>query len=589
MVLFRGISARALFSVFLASQCFLVSSAFSAKKEFSEYWKETGISLKDVRGFINPKNCSTDKESFLGCVQGLNTMLAKGKPGLTLALDTHIQSKRKWLGKTVRSFGIVKMVELQEIKYASEVGTEERITENETLKKQGREDLVAWVSLFQKQGATALQINNIFDFAEKKIVKSSPIEMISATAINSYLGAAFDPHTYLSPAEYQADQRQSVTESFVGVGAVLQKRNGRVVIIQPIEGGAALEAGIRAKDVITHVNGEDVSDLDLEAVVAKIRGPEGTMVKLAIERKQQITLYFELKRRPVVTENVSSKPLEGFDLALGETGYIKLNSFSENQSCMKVAVELGTLLKRNVKRIILDLRENGGGLLSQATCISNLFLPRNKRVVFVKDIDTTDPEDESFEERTTIPAFTILPLVLLVDAGSASASEIVAGALQDHQRAFIVGARTFGKGTVQTPSRLKSNPKILKMSTTARFYLPSGRTNQIEGVIPDLIVYDNPNPSKLDTYAQREEDLYTNALPPEGSPWIQPRPSVIGSLKKCIDQGNQAQRRYVAHEDDALPQDYQVLYAQETLECWERMREGTVKEVKKIFDGLGIP
>jgi carboxyl-terminal processing protease len=214
--------------------------------------------------------------------------------------------------------------------------------------------------------------------------------------------------------------------------------------------------------------------------------------------------------------------------------------------------------------MILDLRGNGGGQLELGRCIAGAFLPAATPVVIERPVSGPIFLEKVLETREE-PA-TTLPMVTLVDAGSASASEIVAGALQDHARSFIVGERSYGKGTVQGLTPLKHNSKILKAQTIARFYLPSGRTNQIEGIIPDITAYRVPNPTEDDKLAYREEDLYPNALPAVGTPWKQPRPQVIGKLEQCLSSGT-AGKRFDKAQSEAVAPDYQLIVGEETLRC----------------------
>ena len=310
------------------------------------------------------------------------------------------------------------------------------------------------------------------------VEKPNDAELIES-AINGML-AALDPHSaYLSPRHFRDMQVQTRGE-FGGLGIEVTMENGVVKVVAPLDGTPAQSAGIQTNDLITHLDGEQIYGLTLEQAVEKMRGPVKTPISLTIVRQGleeplEVTLM-----RAVIKINAVKTSLEGD----GEIGYIKISTFNEQthanlvEGLKKLKADAGD----NIKGYIIDLRNNPGGLLDQAIAVSDDFLERGAIVL-------TKGRNLQETQRAQARAGDVTngkPIYVLINGGSASASEIVAGALQDHERATIVGTRSFGKGSVQTVIPLGSNGAI--RLTTARYYTPFGRSIQARGIDPDLIV-----------------------------------------------------------------------------------------------------
>jgi carboxyl-terminal processing protease len=314
-------------------------------------------------------------------------------------------------------------------------------------------------------------------------VRADYVEEVSDTdliesAINGMLNS-LDPHSkYLNAKNYQEIQVQTKGE-FGGLGIEVTMENGIVKVISPIDETPAQKAGIQAGDLITHLDGEPVQGLTLEQAVERMRGPVNSKITLTVVR-QGVEQPFDVAigRAVIKIKSVRAR-LEGDDVA-----YLRISSFSEKTSdeLEKAMKEMSQTDGKKVKGVILDLRNNPGGLLDQAVAVSDDFLDQGEIV------STRGRRPDSIQRfnarRGDISGG--LPMVVLVNGGSASASEIVAGALQDHHRAVLLGTRTFGKGSVQTVIPLGSQGAI--RLTTARYYTPSGRSIQAKGIDPDLIV-----------------------------------------------------------------------------------------------------
>jgi carboxyl-terminal processing protease len=295
------------------------------------------------------------------------------------------------------------------------------------------------------------------------------------SAINGML-ASLDPHSSYMDAKSYRDMQVQTRGEFGGLGIEVTMEDGLVKVVSPIDDTPAARAGILANDLITHIDGEQVQGLTLNQAVDKMRGPVNTTVKLTIRRKGQnepveVTLTRDTIRIRAVRSRVED-----------DVGYIRVTQFNEQtfdnlkSAIEKIAAEVPA---DKLKGYVLDLRNNPGGLLDQAILVSDAFLDRGEIVsTRGRNADETQRFNAKPGDLTKGK-----PLVVLINGGSASASEIVAGALQDHKRATVIGTRSFGKGSVQTIIPLGSNGAL--RLTTARYYTPSGRSIQAKGIEPD--------------------------------------------------------------------------------------------------------
>ena len=293
--------------------------------------------------------------------------------------------------------------------------------------------------------------------------------------------ATLDPHTnFLEPEEYGAMQEKQ-RGSFYGLGIIISKRNGKVTVITPVEGSPAERLGIRAGDVIELVEGQPIDDLPIDAVVKKLKGPKGTKVRITIVRPGLgEPLQMTVTRAEIPTNSVSF----AFLLEPG-TGYIRLKDFTHT-SAPEIGEAWDKLEKQGMRKLVLDLRGNPGGLLDQAIGVADFFLRKGEKVVYTRG------RSASSEQTFTAPGKytrSRIPVVVLINKGSASASEIVAGAVQDLDRGLVVGQTSWGKGLVQSVYTLSDNAGLAL--TTAKYYTPSGRCIQrdyrevIEYLTPD--------------------------------------------------------------------------------------------------------
>jgi len=333
---------------------------------------------------------------------------------------------------------------------------------------------------------------DVFERVRAEYVEPVQDRDLVENAINGML-TGLDPHSgYLNPRNFRDMQVQTRGE-FGGLGIEVTQENGYIKVISPIDDTPAARAGIRPGDLIVNLNGTSTQGLTLQEAVEQMRGERGSAIRLTIRR--------EGERNPIelsITRDVIRPQVVRFRMEGNDVGYVRLSSFNEQtDTAMRRAVQtIRSQGGTNLRGIVLDLRNNPGGLLDQAVQVSDDLLEQG-------EIVSTRARRAEDAQRWNARAGDItggVPIVVLVNSGSASASEIVAGALQDHRRAIVLGTRSFGKGSVQTVMPLGPNGAI--RLTTARYYTPSGRSIQNTGIEPDIEV----RASRDDNARQRERE-----------------------------------------------------------------------------------
>jgi carboxyl-terminal processing protease len=391
-----------------------------------------------------------------------------------------------------------------------------------------------------------LQIfSDVLDIVKENYVQEVESEELIEGAISGML-RTLDPHSsYLDPDAYKELQVET-KGSFGGIGIEITVRDGVLTVVSPLEGTPAYELGIQAGDQILRVDGEPTKEMTLMEAVKKMRGPKGTNVVLTIMREEFTKPQdFVVTRATIAIKSVRSKTLEpGY-------GYIRLSQF-QSSTARDLRKDISELEKENkpLKGLILDLRNNPGGLLDQAVKVSDEFLNEG---LIVYTGGRLKSQDMRFEAHMNTRPHSY-PIVVLVNEGSASAAEIVAGALQDHKRAVVVGVKTFGKGSVQTVMPLR-NGAALRL-TTALYYTPSGRSIQAKGIAPDIVVERaiarGMEDDRQRAKAIREEDLKNHMEGGEKEP--------AGS-EQDSDQGSTIK--------EELARDNQLARALDVLKSWE--------------------
>ena len=320
--------------------------------------------------------------------------------------------------------------------------------------------------------------SQVMDLIEKTYVVDVDRQELVQGAIQGML-QSLDPHSGYLDQEAFKDMRDETSGEFSGVGIEITMQNGRLTVVSPIEDTPAFRAGLKSGDIILEIDGESTQDISIMDAVHKIRGPKGSEVELTVlhqgaAKPERITV-----KRDVI-------PMQSVKTEVMEPGYLyaRITNFNENTT-----KDLRTQLKKNTKDLqglVLDLRNNPGGLLDQAVSVADLFLGQGKIVYTQGKVKQAKMDFHANKERSDVK----VPLVVLINSGTASASEIVAGAIQDHKRGLILGVRSFGKGSVQTVIPLPDGAGI--KLTTAKYYTPNGRSIQAEGIVPDIRLAFNP-------------------------------------------------------------------------------------------------
>ena len=385
---------------------------------------------------------------------------------------------------------------------------------------------------------------DIFERVRASYVEEVDEQELIEAAIDGML-SSLDPHSaYLAPDNFQ-DMREQTKGEFGGLGIEVTMENGFVKVVAPIDETPAANAGLEAGDFVTHIDGESVLGLTLSEAVDKMRGPVGSDIIVTISR-ESVEEPFEvtITRAVIKIRAVRAR-------AEGDIGILRITTFNEQTydnleaGIESVREEIGA---DKIKGYIVDLRNNPGGLLSQAIAVSDAFLEKGEIVsTRGRDLDEADRVNARKGDLTDGK-----PLVVLINEGSASASEIVAGALQDQRRAIVLGAKSFGKGSVQTVMRL-GDKGAMKL-TTARYYTPSGRSIQALGIEPDILVEER-------RIAETEE---------EANRRTRSEADLRGSLENTLseDEQKQLEEERTRHEQTAQlrSEDFQLAYALDLLE-----------------------
>ncbi len=386
---------------------------------------------------------------------------------------------------------------------------------------------------------------DIFERIRAQYVEEVDERDLIEAAINGML-TSLDPHSsYLAPQD-AADMRIQTRGEFGGLGIEVTQEEGFVKVVSPIDGTPADDAGIEAGDFITHVDGESVLGLTLDEAVEMMRGPVGSEIIISVVR-EGIDEPFDVS---IIRDTIKLTAVR--TRTEGDTVVLRVTTFNDQtypaleEDLQKAVDDLGGM--NNVSGFVLDLRNNPGGLLTQAIRVSDAFLEAGEIV----STRGRDPQDGERYNATPGDLAEGKPIVVLINGGSASASEIVAGALQDHRRAVVVGTKSFGKGSVQTVMPLRGDGAM--RLTTSRYYTPSGRSIQALGVSPDIVVQQPP------TRPEAEDEEESNALRSRSEADLR------GSLSN--DSLSEDQRRQIEEEQAAAEkaaelrdEDYQLAYA----------------------------
>ena len=373
---------------------------------------------------------------------------------------------------------------------------------------------------------------DVFERVRAEYVEEVGDQELIEAAINGML-TSLDPHSNFLTSKSYRDMRVQTKGEFGGLGIEVTMENGVIKVVSPIDDTPASRAGLEPGDLITHLDSDAILGLTLGQAVERMRGPVDSEIILSVRREGTKPFDVTIKRAIIKIRSVRHE-------SIGNVGYVRITTFNEQTTSglqngvAAIKTELGTKLAG----FVIDLRNNPGGLLDQAISVSDSFLEKGEIV----STRGRDPNDASRVHATPGDVTDGKPVVVLINGGSASASEIVAGALQDHRRAIILGTQSFGKGSVQTIVPLPGD--VAMRLTTARYYTPSGRSIQKTGIAPDINV-PTAKIEKLDRAKQRRETDLRNALDNSGSvdkDQQQPKPRGRKSAKERAEEDYQLAR-----------------------------------------------
>ena len=434
----------------------------SIEKKAEAYWQDTGLSSKELYQLISNNSCQSSEKYFLACVNSITQILPK--------FHLKLSSQTGQITSSVLA--------------SDDDGRSEK------------ENLQPFIKMYEKQNNLLVNFELIWhDLLDKERSESSKSYLVGV-GINSFLSVYKDPHTYILPSQFFEEVGSKFERSNLFVGLAFEKKENHILVRKVFKGSDAEKAGLKSKDEILEINGiksEKLNFFDISSILKES------------EFKQ---FYFKIKRNKIV-ENIEVKRsftklnhvLVEKESGLRDYSVITLAKFSRGV-CAEVSKKIKSMTGESIAGMILDLRDNPGGELNEAACLAGLFLGINKKIYSVKYFDPLKSDEVVL---TTGSLLYTGPLVLLINSSSASASELLAGALQDYNRAALVGERTFGKGTFQEGEIWSKNSQITLFRTQGFYLLPSGVSPQLKGITPDLI-------QDEDRVTQREETTYFNPI-----------------------------------------------------------------------------
>ncbi len=497
-----GLSAKT--NIF--SSGMMVPSDSSSSKKIEKYWTESGISKKELFELISNSNCRSSEKYFLACVNSIVDNLA---------------TEHKYLSP-----------ETGEIENATS-----RFARGEETSEKQR--LSEYVSLY-------LQQNKKIDFEKiwTKLLSAQSAEgkaYLIANGINAFLSVYKDPHTYILPENYYDEVSSQLERANTFVGVSFEKNKAKTIVRKIFKNSDAEVAGLAPFDEVISINDENLDNLNLVEISQRLRDADVRKFEF------QVIRHGERKKIEIVRsyKNLSHVQFEVIN-GMKNFAILTLTKFSRGV-CEEIANKIKENADQNIVGMVLDLRDNPGGQLDEAACIAGLFLGMNKKTYSVQFFD---PLKSSEVVLSTGSLLYTGPLVVAINSASASASELLSGALKDYRRAILVGEKSFGKGTFQESEVWSKNEKVSLFKTQGYYLLPSRRSTQLVGVIPDIEIDEQH-------LKMREENIYFNPLPnlnEDIGPDLIVRKNYEDSLQKCLDYSEA-----ILQKDAVLQKSLQVL------------------------------
>lgn len=525
---------------------------------FADPWQATGLDFKFIEKRVTTEACYKTETRFLSCMSAVQQLLERSPRRLRMTLAD--DSSADAAGNQAH-YGPLVLNETPPAQRGASLGVVAEV------RARGAR-ISVWRELYQTHASNGIDFTRLRTWLLSELVDSEHSAADAAAAINGYLSIE-DAHARIMPASLLKGKQGAGTPGsakagsggkYSGIGVNLDLIGNRPVVTGLTPGGPAARTGLRLNDLLLSVGGVSFDGGSLEEMLSRFKGPEGTYLDLQFQRDQALHVV-RVVREEISMHNVVSSVIEGGE---SDWGYLHVNSFVEQKTCRDVRRELKKLIAAEVSGLILDVRNNGGGRIDQAVCVADLFLEPE---LVVLEMRSTRKQGRTHKMRTRFRTYTRLPLVTLVNAGTGSASEVLAGALRDHGRSLLLGERTFGKGTIQFPRPWDRTGLIVKFSTTDRYYLPSGNSVQRVGLEPDLHVPQYPGTDPDQQLVLRLEDFYPTTLSADSSQSIHhAAPEQVESMA-CLSKQDEVLKSRVEDTVQAGVLDYPLARAGELLSC----------------------
>ncbi len=466
-----------------------------------DVWSDVTVDLKWLVGGINYQSCSQSQKAYYGCVLAVETFAAVLKKNIEVFPVAQLTIKKPLFQAATLALVEVPAPVISNAKDAYGFFAAERA-------KLTTRFLLASAEYFKAPN----QDFELMLSAINQLAGQSVKPMAYVAAASKYIETARDPHTSIIPLKQRESEYQDSGDSFVGIGIEFMPVAQGLLVKRVVKGGGALQAGLKVGDLIVAADGLLIKDIKDEDVTTHLKGAAGTTVNLTIQRDQK-SFDVVVTRSQIVNPVISSESIN----YNGKTyAYIRLTNFMYEKICEEFAVVVQGWEKQNVDGYLLDLRNNPGGAVTIAACIGGMFLGNKKIVAYFEKRAQLGSTYEKLETDSTVT--TTKPMSVLINAGSASASEIIAGALKDYNRAYIIGQTSFGKGSYQGCGQMQGQPSLLICSTGGLFFAPSGNSNQTLGIVPHVSVFLRKEAGDSETYSLREPQLYLFPLDPKKMP-----------------------------------------------------------------------
>ncbi|MBL7543050.1 MAG: PDZ domain-containing protein [Bdellovibrionaceae bacterium] len=529
----------------------LVTDANPSIEKTDDVWSDVKVDFQWLTGIINYKTCGQSQKAYLGCVLAVQTF------GSVIQKNLEVIPVQMLNGE--KAFFQAERLALIEVPVPNITNAKEAFNYFDLARRQLMVRFLGESETFIKTSNTDFErlLTEIYQQANRNVKPANYLETIA-----KFLEISVDPHTSIRPTKELEMAIDGSDNSFVGVGIEFTKLAQGLLIKRVLKNSGAELARLQPGDVIIAVDGQDFAGLNDEGIVERLRGAEGTSVSVTVQRGDT-TLRVSLTRKKIVSPVVSSAAVN-FD---GKSiVYIRLTNFMYSQVCSEIESIVTTWDNQNTAGYVLDLRNNPGGDVQIAACVAGIFLGRKKVVSYFEKTTPFRSRVQVLESKANVT--TTKPISVLINAYSASASEIIAGAFRDHNRALIVGQTSFGKGSHQGCAKIKNNEALTICSTGGLFFAPSGESNQTVGIVPHISVYINKEPQDLELYAQREAQMYLFPLqpkkmakPPKGS-W-----NLLKAPTACLETLNLSSKYEKAVGTVLYFKDYQMLNALGAVVC----------------------